>query len=247
MSYCEKCGDYIPEDASFCGNCGVRLPAMPVQAAPQYFEQHDFDHAPPPAPPYPHQHQYGGFHPHWQTPHMHFPHRPRRRLVGAGCTTLIIICSVMVIISPFLLFYVSGYGESALIGLQDGDLGEYSYGWLMLVVGILALVFSILAFTLQNKGLAFTTLMFGLIAFILPVILAAHMAGDPTFYFGDNILEIFYSSGTSGSYMSLDFVSVFLGGFICLFCGFFIALGGLLLIRKMNRAHHAAPKARPYY
>lgn len=146
----------------------------------------------------------------------------------------------MAIISPFILFMVSMSGDINFAGLHSYGMGSYAYGWLILVGGILVLIFSIIAYALQHKILALLTIIFALIAFIMPIILAAHMVSDPTpitmMIGGNNILETFYHTE---SYYGYTFTSVFIGGLLTMIGALLASIGGLLLLRKINKTHPA--------
>lgn len=149
-----------------------------------------------------------------------------------------IIGAVLAIISPFILFMVSMSGDISFAGLHSYGMGPYAYGWLILVGGILVLIFSIIAYAIQHKIMALLTVIFALIAFIMPIVLAAHMVSDVTSAstMGTNILEIFYHTE---SYYGYTFTTVFIGGLLTMIGALLASIGGVLLLRKINKTHPA--------
>jgi hypothetical protein len=155
---------------------------------------------------------------------------PKKIKEGAKGMFLAIAGGALALIGPFLLFYISitGWGP---FGLSDGIVnilnlpGEYLYCWLIVVGGILALMSSPVAYSLQSRGVASLVLAGGLIAVIIPFVFAYQLSDSG----GVSIFQIFYTSEPAG-------IFIYLGGILAIIGGMLVIIGGSSLIAGIHGA-----------
>lgn len=152
--------------------------------------------------------------------------RPEGWRSGTLGILLAIIGGVLLILGPFLLFYmpvdVSGGPEyipvtGGFYGLQNFS-EDFNYGWLMAAAGIIALILSLVASRIQRRAAAFPIIIFGLVGMLTPIMLANELANG-----WSEIIEVFYFS--QGEYSQ-----IYLGGILAIIGGILAMVGGGMLI-----------------
>lgn len=136
------------------------------------------------------------------------------RKVSAGGMVTAIIGGMLALIGSFFLWYQTTTFANFTLGVNDLT-GDYVYGWLIPIFGLLALAIAALAFSLKNTAAATIASVFGLMTFIFALLLPIHMySGIPNV----SIIDGFYFS-------DFGVTQIYLGGFIAMFGGL-MAMGG---------------------
>jgi uncharacterized integral membrane protein len=158
---------------------------------------------------------------------------------------LCFIGGILGIIGPFIIFQISmsigGISTSATYSLASAEFGKYSVGWLMLVGGLLAMIFGLLAFMKQNKLFGMLALIGGLLEMLAPIIVAAMFSGDSggMISFGGAFYTSISVGGNSMTYMMLGGILALIGGLLALF-------GGLMLFTGIKKATAVPPPSSPF-
>ncbi len=158
--------------------------------------------------------------------------QPKKLKAGANGMFIALVGGGLVLISPFLLFYISISASSGPFQFFDEGIfsildlqTEYAYCWLIVVAGILALFSSPTGYSMQSRGIASIVLVSGILAIIIPFVLAFQMADEG----GASFIDIFYTSVSGG-------VLLFLGGILAIIGGLVVLIGGVSLIAGIHGA-----------
>ena len=163
------------------------------------------------------------------------PSVPKRR-VGAGGMSGALVGTILALIGSFVLYYsqssYSGYSE--FIGVQNiwGD--EFVYAWLILIFAILVIIFAPIAFGMQNRGMAITAAVFGLLVFLIAIILPIHVGVE----IGSVDRGFFYSENGG--------TLIYIGGFMAIIGGLTAMSGAIGLSGRIKRAKIRQQRAQQF-
>lgn len=131
------------------------------------------------------------------------------------------------------MFYMSigmnGIDYIQLWDYMDFMPDEFLYLWMLPVGGILALVFAIIAYAAQSKGLGYLVGVFGILLLLLPVLFAAHAVVE----YDAEFVDIFYTSMETA--VDEKQFTLFIGGIMSMFSGLMVLIGGFGLAGKIGR------------
>ena len=221
MGYCDRCGKSIEGQSGHCPDCGRKLPRIVGEVtndpwstqSMQETEQVSIENASSI------QWEHGG-----QGTRMPVE---RGREISMELI-LVIVGSLMAICSAFIFFRTSALGFSLTMGMDSLD-AEFAYVWLIPISGLILIILTLYCFFKQKENTGKITMIFGILAIIIPLLFAAHFSSDGTLSFG----EVFYFSETTSGYgFSSTFSNVFIGGIMSMIGGVLIFLGGWMFSRK---------------
>ncbi len=148
----------------------------------------------------------------------------------------------LALIGPFLLFYNSIVGWGPFESYPEGIINildltsEYLYCWLIVVGGILALISSPVAYSLQSRGVASLVIAGGLMAIIIPIVFAYQFADSG----GWSIFQIVYTSEPGGIFIYLGGIMAIIGGLVAIIGGGSLLTGIHGAIKKFESLESAS-------
>jgi hypothetical protein len=175
--------------------------------------------------------------PQYQTPPPAYPQPERSppgpvKKGGGGSMALAIIGGIIALIGAFMFFmYVTPNDTEfqTLWELLEEAPDAYLYLWLIPILGILAIVLSLIGYAIQSKGAGYATALLGILILVLPLVFAFHLSSD----YGTPVQEVFYFASESG--MSNGMWQMFLGGFMAMSAGLTVMGAGFGLAGGIGR------------
>lgn len=172
------------------------------------------------------------------------PQQPApRRVVGAGSMMAALIGGVGALVASYMFFLVVTMNDIEYIPLWDYleyAPEEFLYAWMIPVAGVMAILFGIIGFAAQSRGMGYLVGILGILLLILPVIFAFHVSVEADI----PIQEVFYSSAET----TIDerSFSMFLGGFEAMLAGLIVMAGGFGLAGRIGREQRRHPPQQQY-
>ena len=243
MVYCTSCGKSVYSQGIDCPECGNRLPEpsgerklprivgeelaepdkQPLINNSQY-QQQDYQ------PEYQEQPQ-PAFQQQYYQPHE----QEKSEKAGLMPLIFIIIGGILAMICAVTLFRTTAMGMSITVGMDFLE-NNYTYAWLIPISGMLAMIFGIIGYLKQKRIIGLIIVFLGILAFILPLVLAAHISSEGELAFG----EVFYYSETqTGFGFTSTFSNIYIGGILAMIGGIILIIGGFLFFMKTKKVEKA--------
>lgn len=156
------------------------------------------------------------------------PGTPREKNKFPPNFVFLIVAGLLAIAAPFVLFVGSSEGGGIAALTLFTFSSEFTYGWVMPVIGILLILFAILAHKNNMRILSLVNMVLGPILIALPFIIANHWL----YKFDENDLsmaELFIGGSSDGWY-------VYLGGILSIIAGVLAIVFGYRMFKKKEES-----------